>query len=354
MILRMPEYCREFNCIADKCSDNCCIGWEIDIDSETADFYDGVSGDFGKRLKNNITGGIPKSFILGEHERCPFLNKHNLCDIIINLGEEHLCQICGDHPRYYEWFGSVREGGIGLCCEEASRIILSQKNPLAFWDREVPDEASDEYDPELYDCLLAAREKIINRLESCSISLGQRICDVLDYAEQLQENIDNGNYSVPEITEAPISENKNFRSVLTFLLTLEPIDENWIPYMKLCIDRLEAAAEIKSDFIGKNPDIMKYLENIAVYFVWRYFLKGVFDEEILSRIKLMAVSVAVIGFMFACKWLEQGSITLNDCAEIAKNYSKEIEYCEENLDALADASYAECFFSTDSVTAIFR
>lgn len=354
MILRMPEYCKDFKCIADKCGDSCCIGWEIDIDSETADFYDSISGAFGKRLKNNITGGIPKSFVLGEHERCPFLNKYNLCDIIINLGEEHLCQICGDHPRYYEWFGSVREGGIGLCCEEASRIILAQRKPLTFWDREVPDEASDEYNPELYGCLFAAREKIINYLENSGISLGQRICDILVYAEQFQENVDNGDYSVPEIPVTSISENADFRSVLAFLLTLEPIDNNWIPYLKSCIDRLEAVERIKLDYIENNPEITKYLENIAVYFVWRYFLKGVFDEEFLSKIKLMAVSAAVIGFLFACKWLEQGSITLNDCAEIAKNYSKEIEYCEENLDALADASYAEHFFSTASVTGIFR
>ena len=35
MKLRIPSYYEEFSCIADKCKDNCCIGWEIDIDEET-------------------------------------------------------------------------------------------------------------------------------------------------------------------------------------------------------------------------------------------------------------------------------------------------------------------------------
>ena len=95
MIFRTPGYYGKFRCIADKCTDNCCIGWEIDIDSETMDYYSSVGGSFGGRLKNSIKDG---SFVLTEGERCPFLNSRNLCDIYTELGEAHLCQICTDHP----------------------------------------------------------------------------------------------------------------------------------------------------------------------------------------------------------------------------------------------------------------
>ena len=131
MIFRVPFYYNTFKCIADKCSDNCCIGWEIEIDSDTAEYYKSVGGAFGKRLSENISE--ENSFIL-KGERCPFLNEKNLCDIIINCGEEHLCQICRDHPRYFEWFADKKEGGIGLCCEEAARKygISSIPNVIAF------------------------------------------------------------------------------------------------------------------------------------------------------------------------------------------------------------------------------
>ena len=103
MKLRFPQYYKKFKCIADRCTDNCCIGWEICIDKKTGEFYNSVEGDFGKRLRDNIQDG---SFVLCG-ERCPFLNDKNLCDIIINLGENSLCGICAEHPRYYGWYGDT-------------------------------------------------------------------------------------------------------------------------------------------------------------------------------------------------------------------------------------------------------
>jgi len=83
-----PDYYKNFECIKGDCRHNCCIGWEIDIDSDTAEFYKGVGGEMGTRLKECVDWK-ETCFILGEGERCPFLNEKNLCDIIIELGEEH-------------------------------------------------------------------------------------------------------------------------------------------------------------------------------------------------------------------------------------------------------------------------
>lgn len=55
MILRTPSYYDDFECIADKCTDNCCVGWEIDIDEITAEKYFSIGGEFGERLKSSIT-----------------------------------------------------------------------------------------------------------------------------------------------------------------------------------------------------------------------------------------------------------------------------------------------------------
>ena len=34
MILTFPTFYRDFKCIANRCTDSCCIGWEIDIDED--------------------------------------------------------------------------------------------------------------------------------------------------------------------------------------------------------------------------------------------------------------------------------------------------------------------------------
>ena len=32
---KYPKYLKEFKCIGGKCTDSCCIGWDIDIDKTT-------------------------------------------------------------------------------------------------------------------------------------------------------------------------------------------------------------------------------------------------------------------------------------------------------------------------------
>ena len=129
----VPRYLRDFKCIAGACRHSCCVGWEIDIDERSLENYRRVEGEFGKRLAENIViEGESACFRLKEDERCPFLNEKGLCDIYTTLGEESLCQICTDHPRFYNEIADRRERGVGLCCEAACRLVLCQEKPLSF------------------------------------------------------------------------------------------------------------------------------------------------------------------------------------------------------------------------------
>ena len=120
-----PRFYRDFHCIASRCTDSCCIGWEIDVDEESLEAYDAATGEFGEKLRANIARGEESAhFVLGVRERCPFLNERNLCEIYIRLGEECLCEICREHPRFYAGDGGVTLAGQGLVCEEAARLWL--------------------------------------------------------------------------------------------------------------------------------------------------------------------------------------------------------------------------------------
>lgn len=349
MIFRTPSCYDTFRCIADKCKDNCCIGWEIEIDRATADRYHAVPGAFGDRLRSCIHFGETPYFIPTAQDRCPFLNADNLCDIITQLGESSLCQICSDHPRFFEWFGTVKEGGLGLCCEEAARLILTE--PFKLVETEIPDEDCDLPDAVLFDCLTKAREEIFCILQNDTVSAA--LCRTLDFGEIMQEHTDNGCFALPEkITEIP-PENGNLPEILTFLQTLEAIDGSWHETLHDACERIGDICGFRERFAKENPQVSGYLRNIAIYFSWRYFLKGAFDGEFLSRVKLAAVSTAVIGCLYIKQWLECGTLTLTDCAEIAKNYSKEIEYSEENLNAMLDAAYDLSSMTTASLKGLF-
>ena len=125
MKLFAPSYYKKFKCIADKCSHSCCIGWEIDIDPETQEKYDALTGGYSEKIKESIEISDSPHFKLQKNDRCPHLNECGLCNIITNLGEEYLCEICREHPRFYSFTSEGCGVGLGMACEEACRIILS-------------------------------------------------------------------------------------------------------------------------------------------------------------------------------------------------------------------------------------
>lgn len=333
MILRMPTYCKDFKCSADKCSDNCCIGWEIDIDPSSAEYYKKVEGDFGKRLRESISFGEVCSFKMNG-ERCAFLNEKNLCDIIINLGEEALCQICRDHPRYFEWYSAVKEGGVGLCCEEGARLILSQTEPFSTYDTPCNDEGDDSYDEDLYDCLLWARGEIISLLENERLPLDSRLFSALLFAHKLQYNVDNSRYDKTESVVTCEKMALDMEKVISSFSALEVIDEKWSDYIKMLCEKASQTEKSVSHCKEENKSVDRYLKNIAVYFIWRYFMKSVYDYEVYQKVLLAVLSTLFIERMFSQAYLDGEELTLENCSILAKNYSKEIEYSEDNLAAV--------------------
>jgi len=329
MKLRFPDYYKKFRCIAQRCTDNCCIGWEICVDDKTMEFYNSVEGDFGARLKNNIENG---SFVL-RGGRCPFLNEDKLCDIIINLGEDRLCGICTEHPRYYGWYGDIKEGGIGLCCEEAARIILEYGNDGSFFECEIADEETEAVEEGIYGFLFEARERIFRFLEKEDVPFAKKVSALLDYGEVLQDDLDFSRLVVSDIEEGKTEANEaDLEAFMAPFEDFEPIDESW-----------SSALE---GLWGKEPYINeKYLTNIFIYFVWRYFMRAVFDGDVFSKICLGAISCAMIGI------IAEGD-DIGSYVNAAKLYSKEMEYSEENLCLMQEMCYTEGGFSAENLISL--
>lgn len=314
MLFRRPCYYDNFTCKADKCTDNCCIGWEICIDKYTADFYHGVGGDFGKRLRENIQSGDEPSFIL-KGERCPFLNKNNLCDIIISLGENALCQICRDHPRWFEWYGNEKEGGIGLSCEEGARLILTEDSFDSYFESETDEEPDEDFDENAYRFLLSVRESVFDIL--CDDLAFEAKADlILDLCSEADARLSDCEKASP----LPFSFEKELAKALPILEKTEPIDEKWTA----------AAEKLKADTPSTevNKDEEKYLTRLFAYFVWRYFLTAVFDYRVTEKIRFALFSVTVILALYR----SGADRSFDALLKNAVLYSKQMEYSSENLD----------------------
>ena len=124
MKLFAPPYYKKFKCIADRCRHSCCVGWEIDLDGEALSRYRNL-GEDGKAILEIVDlSAEPPHFRLAADERCPHLDERGLCRIISRHGEGYLCDICREHPRFYNFLPERCEVGIGASCEEAARLIL--------------------------------------------------------------------------------------------------------------------------------------------------------------------------------------------------------------------------------------
>ena len=120
-----PRYMTDFICTAASCTHSCCIGWEIDVDGATVDYYRSLpEKERSKILKTIRFDAEGAHFGLGADGRCLNLDKHGLCRIIRMLGKQALCDICREHPRFYH-DTDREEAGLGAACEAAAALILT-------------------------------------------------------------------------------------------------------------------------------------------------------------------------------------------------------------------------------------
>ena len=54
MKIAQPDYFETFQCLAGKCPDSCCHEWEIQVEQSAAEFYRGLSGELGDRLRKAL------------------------------------------------------------------------------------------------------------------------------------------------------------------------------------------------------------------------------------------------------------------------------------------------------------
>lgn len=274
-----PDYYNKFECIKGECKHSCCIGWEIDIDEDTMELYNSLEGEFAERIRENIHGDIPH-FVLRDGERCPFLNNSGLCDIIIELGDGAICDICHLHPRFSNFYETFTETGLGLCCEEATRIILNQEEKFSV---SLPESVKN-------DKFFKERNEVFDILQDRNITIYKRLKNLAKkYGYEFR-------FSNKEL--------------FNFYMSLERLDKVWE-------NHLEKLKSEKGVAIFEREDLQIFFEQLSCYFVFRHFQSGV---------GFTLLSCWVLGVI--CSSCQ----SLDEMLDIVRMYSSEIEYCEENIE----------------------
>lgn len=287
MKLYAPKYYQKFKCIAEKCPHSCCIGWEIDIDENTLEKYEMLSG-YGETIRKSISYDGAPHFKLCSGDRCPHLDECGLCRIITSVGEDYLCDICREHPRFYN-FTDVCEVGVGMSCPEAARIILGSADYAELLEIGEIDSTAEECD---FDAR-AERGAIYERL--CDVSCG--------YEERLDKIY--GRYLI-DTGEDGIW--------LEMLDSLEYLDEDHkVLFMNY-------SSSLRPDGFDE------VLERFLAYFIYRHCTEAFDAEDFCARLAFCLFCER----LFASLICAEGANTKAEIEKLASIISEEIEYSEDN------------------------
>lgn len=381
MKLYVPHYYKDFKCIASECKDNCCYGgWEIDIDDETAKYYMNLEGEFGDRLRNNIDCTDEYCFKL-EDGHCPFLDDHNLCQIYQNLGEDKMGVVCTQFPRYSEYYGAIKETGIGLACEEAQRIIFEDKEPFHLVEMEIDEEPVDdpEYDKKLADSLFLVRNKIFGLIEDTNISIHQILSIILGMGNQIQELVNQEQQNdqiynqIAELGKLKVKElyvqfmkneytlevdvQDSIDRIIAAYQNLEILNQDWPDFMDLVVEKLHSEdisiteyQNLYSQYWNYHKENEYQYRNILKYFIYRYFMKSAYDHDVYAKVLMTITNFLIIREMDLTRWLVNNKVfTFEDQVDTVHIFSREVEYSEDNLEDLKEEFLFDDIFDYENM-----
>lgn len=396
MILRVPDYYEEFSCIASRCKDSCCAGWEIDIDEDSYAYYKSCEGAFGDRLRESMyvaeDGGY--RFKLKELKRCAMLNDNNLCDLYRALGEEALCEVCTEYPRFSLFYGNVEQKCLSLSCEEVGRILFEREKKVFFVDHEMPDyyecggeaenrceemencsreaencsEKKEDCDEEEDLAFITFMEQVQNRaveiLQDRGMSIEERMCSFLSFCSSAQDVINHYQakgdprvLTVPKVQPDGLKWDRSlsyrdFCDRFAIFMEMEELDDEWVNTKKefAGLFREDTYEALLTAFLESGDYREVDYEQLLVYFTFRYLMNAVYDFDLISYARLVVVATLVVRDMDAVRYQRNGGhFTTLDRIDTARIFSKEVEHSQGNADDLKEMCMMEEIASLEAL-----
>ncbi len=283
-----PVFYNDFTCLADRCVHSCCKGWEIDIDPDTAEYYEGITGKTGEEIRANIFYDEEGCHFRMRNDSCPFLEESGLCRLIKTMGEDALCDVCALHPRFFFDVGEKEFAGLGLCCEGVCDLLMTAEGELLFT-------ADDTYSA----------------------------------AFTIRELLGGLNIPVPKDADmkfSPHSDGAILADLIEDYRKLEPIDDVWEKEMDTLWEMLPHLPKLTEDYRKiYRKDIY---QRVFDYILYRQLELLVPDSMQMAEQKLKSLiayarSSTQFIFMTDALW--------GDTRERIRRWSEEVEYSTENV-----------------------
>lgn len=290
MISLIPDGFNDFHCKGGACKHTCCQVWIIDIDDDTADYYQHLEGPLGDKLRASMEKSDEGwHFKLNDKGFCPLLDPDGLCRVVKELGDDALCDICAVHPRFFTHVDDEIEDytlcGTGLCCEETCEIIARLNGPLRFRDEDT----------------------------------GKRYT-----LKELLEDMGWGPVEDAWTHFRPVCTEADTRSILQSLAATEPIDDAWTAEMKELPGRAAELAERERAYTARYDREL-----------FDRFLQFIFYRQ-LDKLEEYGPEALAEYARQSTQYIFMKAALTGDPLEAARRWSEQIEYDTGNVGLLLD------------------
>ena len=220
---------------------------------------------------------------------CPLLREDGLCRVVLELGEDSLCDTCHMHPRFYKYIEDLELCGVGLSCEESvEKLLATEGDQLQFT---IEDD----------DCEFTAEDRPVleNIFDLLALGINPAICQFTL------------NHSIHYCQE-----------LVTIYKKTEPIDEEWtkqLAHLEAILSSTEASTTM--DLLKADTIDVSALNKVYQYILYRQIdMLAEYSLESLVRYAFDAtVFIALLTHQFG------------NLPEQIRRWSEQIEYDEDNV-----------------------
>jgi lysine-N-methylase len=277
------------------------------IDSDSLNAYKNDQSSFAPTLKSGINFKKSK-FKADKKMRCAFLNNKGLCEIIINLGEKSLCQVCRDHPRFRSFLGDTIEMGLGFCCEEATRFILTF--------------------PDKIERILVSEDKAETELDLNQKFIVEFRQNALDIVQDRTTVIDKRMEKLLTLCKVDLSK-LNHKKIVNTFLSFERLDKSWT-------NRLKSIRNQK--LLTTTPqNLSHFCEQFLSNGLYRHVLGA--EDTMSARARVVALIISWWIIQTLLEKEQENEQPLSRLIDLVRAFSSEVEYSDKNLNKLFSSCY---------------
>lgn len=291
MISLYPTFYHTFQCKANQCHHTCCQKWTIDVDEETAKLYQMLPTPLGEDLRKFMTVDDEGYYFMFSDKQptCPLLREDGLCRVVLELGEDSLCDTCHMHPRFYKYIEDLELCGVGLSCEESvEKLLATEGDQLLFTIEDDDGEFT-----------VKDRPVLENIFDLLALGISPTICQFTP------------NHSI-----------RYCQKLISVYKETEPIDEEWTKQLAHLEDMLSSTTAMNTtDLLTLDAQETATLNKVYQYILYRQIdMLAEYSLESLVRYAFDAtVFIALLTHQFG------------NLPEQIRRWSEQIEYDEDNV-----------------------